>query len=116
MKFPERNLNQTAVYWASPQPDGYGGYTYDDPIEISCRWVDSVKVVKDKNGEEIVCRAEVQVDRDVDEGGVLYLGSLGDLTEQQKNNPKLVDGAFEIKRFDKIPDVKGKKYFRKVYL
>ena len=36
----QKFLNQTAVYWANPVPDGLGGYTYDDPEEVKVRWTD----------------------------------------------------------------------------
>jgi len=74
--FPNRNLNQTAVYWASPMPDGYGGFTWDDPVEIDCRWEGSTKLIKRANGEQIACMAEVQINQDVEENGMLYLGDL----------------------------------------
>lgn len=119
--FPNRNLNQTAVYWASPVPDGYGGFTWDDPIEIDCRWVNSTKViltraVRGGGGEEIICQAEVQVNQDLDEQGMLYLGSLDDLDSGEEADPVTISTAYTIKRFDKVPTIKGNRFFRKAYL
>lgn len=114
--FPNRNLNQTAVYWGNPQNDGYGGFTYDTPVEISCRWEDSTKIITDSNGREIVSQAEVHVNQDVDEKGLLYLGTLDDLDSDEESDPITIASAFEIKRFDKIPNLKATAYYRKAYL
>lgn len=116
MGFPERNLNQTAVYWGSPVPDGYGGRTYDDPVEIPCRWVNTTEVITDGKGNEIVCRAEVQVSQDLDEQGTLYLGTLEDLDSDEEADPTKILGAYRIKRFDKTPTIKGTSFYRKAYL
>jgi len=116
MGFPNRNLNQTAVYWGSPTNDGYGGFTWATPVEISCRWVDSTRVISDNRGREMVSRAEVQVGQDVDEQGMLYLGSLSDLSEDQKSDPTLVNNAYQIMRLDKVPTMNGLAYFRMAYL
>ena len=116
MAFPERNLNQICVYWASPVSDGYGTFTWTTPVEIPCRWMDSNKVIVNKDGVEIVTQAEVQVAQALNEQGILYLGKLADLTDAQKSNPKLKDGTRPILRFDVVPTMKGTKFFRKAYL
>ena len=119
-RFPERHLNQTAVYWASPTSDGRGGFTYTDPTEIDCRWVDKTELISGlrgvQPGQEIISTSQVQVKQDLDEGGVLYLGSLTDLTAEQKTNPMTISIAYKIKQFKKIPTMKSGRYFRKVYL
>lgn len=114
--FLARNLKQVAVYWSNPVENGYGGFTWNDPIEIDCRWVDTTEVILSSNGIQIVCRAKVQVAQDLDEQGVLYLGYLQNLTDSQQADPTTVDGAYKIKRFDKIPSVRGDKFYRKAYL
>jgi len=114
--FPNKQLNQTAVYWASPTQDGYGGFTWSSPVEIDCRWQNSTKVITTGNGDEIVCKAIVYVNQDVDEEGMLYLGDLDDLDSGQEADPMTVDGAYKILRFDKSPTVRGDAYLRKVYL
>lgn len=115
-RFPNRNLKQTAVYWGAPVPDGYGGFSYADPVEISCRWVDTVEMITDSRGNEIVCRATVQVSQDLDEQGILYLGSLEDLDSSEEVDPQTISLAYSIKRFDKTPTIKATGYFRMAYL
>lgn len=113
--FPDRNLNQTAVYWGAPVADGYGGTTFDDPIEIPCRWQSSTKTVTTFLGELKIVNAEVQVDRDLEEQGMLLLGSLDDLDSGDYNDPTNA-GARPIVRFDKVPTIKADAMFRKAYV
>ena len=116
-KFLRKLSVQTAVYWGTPVNDGYGGYTYAAPVEIAVRWEGSTKVITTSKGMEYVSRAEVIVNQDVDEEGYLYLGTLSDLTEAQKADPKLVNGAWKIIRFDKIPMIfKTDEFIRRVFL
>ena len=114
--FPNRNLNQKAVYWSNPTPNGYGGFDYDDPIELDCRWVERTQVVTDSKGHEIVSRASVQVNYDLDEQGLLWLGELDDLDSAGYENPETISDAYVIKRFDKTPTIKADAYFRIAYL
>jgi len=108
---------QTAVYWGTPTPGGFGKMTFAEPEERDCRWDDVTKVVTAANGEQIVCRAIVLLTQDVDEQGMLYLGSLDDLDPAQEDDPYSVAGAYEIKRFDKSPMVMSTTEFvRKAYL
>ncbi len=68
------------------------------------------------DGNEKVCRAEIQVNQDISEEGMLFLGDLDDLDSSQEDDPKAVDNAYAVLRFDKIPTVKADAFFRKVYL
>lgn len=117
IKFVESVCVQTAVYWGAPEPDGYGGTTYGDPIEIDCRWDDSTKLIRNNNGEEIASKAEVLVTQDLDNEGYLYLGSLDDLDSDQLDSPEDVKGAYKIQRIDKNPLFRSSSEFvRMVYL
>lgn len=125
--FITRKLKQTAVYWGSPQEDGYGGKTYDDPIEIRCRWEDSVQVVSASNGEEIISRAVVFTDTDLEENGLLYLGTMEDLISSsgESSGEVLIDSLSDelqkqihlIRRPDKAPSLNiPTEFLRVVYL
>ncbi len=113
--FTEHNLRQKAVYWGAPIADGYGGFSWADPIEISCRWEDLVSTVIGKLGSATVSQSRVQVARDLEEEGMLFLGTLNDLDSGDFNDP-VSAGAFVIIRFDKIPNIKGTAFFRRAYL
>jgi len=120
----KRQCKQVCVYWGSPTEDGFGGKTFADPVEIYCRWEDMHQIVTDAKGAEITSRALVFVLQDVDEEGMLFLGTLETLYDDYAtdssaggiNSPETIEGAYVIKRFQKTPDLKGAGYLRKAYL
>jgi len=117
IKFVESVCVQTACYWGNPVSDGYGGTTYDTPVEISCRWDGNTQLVTNNQGEEVVSKAEILLTQDVDEGGLLFLGDLDDLTPAEEAAPETVDTAWKIIRFDKTPLFQSTDEFvRKAYL
>jgi len=108
---------QTAVYWGGPENDGYGGFTWDEPVEIDVRWDEVSELVTDAKGQEVVSKAKVIVAQDVDLNGILFLGELTDLDSDQEGDPLTVDGAYPIIRVDKIPaPLSTDDFFRMVYL
>lgn len=138
-----RTCKQKAVYWGSPTEDGFGGKTFADPVEIACRWEDMQQIVTDAKGNEITSRALVFVLQDVDEEGMLYLGTLAaldiildelltadnvDITADNETitadasiaplpNPMTIEGAYIIKRFQKTPALRNTtEFLRKAYL
>src|SRR4030042_623533 len=104
-----RGCKQTAVYWGTPVEDGYGGKTFADPVEISCRWEASTEILVNTAGAEFSSRAKVYLTQDVEEEGWLYLGELDDL-DSNPDNPREVDDAYEIRRFDKTPCIHSVNY------
>lgn len=112
MSFPDNQLNQKCVYWGNPVNDGYGSYTFDDPVELDCRWVNTTDVVIDAKGNEVVTRASVQLSQDVVYLGRLWLGELDDL---DSDADPMVLGR-QIIRFDKTPTVKADAWHRMAYL
>lgn len=119
---------QTAVYWGNPVNDGYGGKTFDDPVELlpptnGVRWEETTQVITNNQGKEIVSKAKILLCQDVDEEGYLFLGTLDDLSDSSGDSsgayydPLQIEGAYEIKRFDKTPMVrKTNQFVRTVYL
>jgi hypothetical protein len=113
--FPNRNLKQDALYWGSPSASGWGGSDWDDPVEIKCRWELRQEVFRNAQGDEVHSQAIVYLSQDLDIGGYLRLGDLDDISSDTET-PDEVDGAFEIRGFAKIPNVKGTKFVRKAWL
>ena len=123
-----RSLKQKAVYWGNPQNDGYGGFTYDDPVEIDCRWEDSTQVfdANDDKGTKFISRAIVFVNIDADYLGRLYLGTLLSLQNYldssegsyiDPNSIEIVGTAYIIRRFEKVPELRSSiKFVRIIYL
>ena len=105
---------QDAIYWASPQPDGFGGFTYGDPQEIKVRWEDKTQVVIGADGKEVTSGAELLVNLDLDLESRVMLGSLDDVGSD--DTPEGL-GAREIVRFEKIPMVmQTNDFVRKAYV
>lgn len=108
-------LNQTAVYWERLGPDGYGGYDWEDPVEIDVRWEQSSDVYTDAMGETRNCNAKVFLGQDIKVGDYLYLGDLDDITSAS-GPPASMEEAVSVKRFDKIPDLAGTEFLRRAWL
>jgi len=102
-------MKQTAVYWGPPVEDGDGGWTFPDPVEISCRW-DSVEgKVVDPKTHDVLNNSSVMVDRDVEVNGYLYFGALSEVTGL---SPETVVGAHKIVGFQKNPDLRAREFLR----
>ena len=118
--FIARLCTQKCVYWGTPVEDGYGGKTFADPVEISCRWEDTIELVSrvgSRLGEEVVSQARVYITQDVDEQGYLYLGTLDDLDSDEETDPTTIEKAYSIVRFDKVPAMRStNEFLRKAYL
>jgi hypothetical protein len=121
MSLIEDMLIQKAVYWPLGSADSggrdfddYGQPVYATPVEIDCRWHDKNTELILADGTQTVSRSLVFVDRDVVLGGVLWLGELADVA--YADDPKANDGAWEIIKFDKIPDMDGEEFVRKAFL
>jgi len=116
-----RMLRQTAVYWP-PQSSDNSGEHFDNygvpqvsaPIEIDCRWEDVVEEFVTSDGTQQLSNAKVYVDRDLSVGGILMLGEIADITDP--TNIKDNDGAWEIRRFDKLPNFKASEFLRTAFL
>jgi len=119
----ERNCSQLCVYWGNPKNDGRGGYTFDEPVELACKWEEMKQLVTDSKGNTITSRATVYLTIDVEEEGMLYNGTLDDIYDEYESSsnaiddPRKIKGAFVIKKFDKIPALGSDSVFlRKAYL
>jgi hypothetical protein len=113
-KFIKKIAVQTAVYWGNPVNDGYGGYTYDAPVEIKCRWEEKVRTIADVFGEYRLSKATVLVNDPLDYNGYLYLGTLAEvnaMTGVTTSKPKTIPMAFAIIAYDKIPLIKSTTQF-----
>ena len=117
-KMLAKRLTQTAVYWANPVNDGYGKYTFDDPIEINCRWEDKLQVLTEgPNDEKLISRSIVFVDRVMKINEVLWLGSLDDLDSSQEADPTVISDMSIVKRYEGTPALGSTtEFMHKVFL
>lgn len=111
---------QKAVYWPfltdSSQRvlhTAYGKQQFDLPVEIDCRWEDVSEQYLDSQGNIRISKSVVYADRLMDAGEYLMLGSLSDVAD---NDPLKNPNAFEIKRFDSIPNLKNTEILLMAYL
>ena len=127
--FISKSLNQTVVYWGSSVSNGRGGYTYDPPVEIACRWEERSEVRSSDDGEEYISKAVVYLEDDVVKNGMLYLGTLQDIIDLDAGDsadsagtvyllaPHDIDNAYLIKDFEKTPALNSTtEFMRKAYL
>lgn len=123
-KIVEKFCVETAVYWGNPVNDGYGGFTYDTPVEIDCRWENKTEMdigwlSTGFPGNIRLSKASVLVTEDLDLNGVLWRGTLDTLndTYDDISDPKIISEAYAIHRVDKIPMVfKTDEFVRTVWL
>ena len=121
MRILTKMLKQTCVYWEPASADSggddfddYGQPIVTDPVELGCRWEDTNEEFTAPDGTRRVCRAKVDVESDVKVGGILMLGEIADITDSV--DIKENDGAWEIRKFDKLPTLDATKFLRTCYL
>lgn len=101
--FVSKQLNQTMVYWPSPVNDGYGGKTFGVPVEVPARCEYRIERAINAMGNEVLSKAFVYLEQEVEEGAFLYLGSLSDIDADGLVNPSTVKGSMIVLTFLKIP-------------
>lgn len=114
INFIDKISVQDAIYWGNPQPDGYGGKTFADPVEIKVRWANKISLITGNNGKQETANVEVITNEDLDTGGYLKLGTLSDLNSSGVD-PLEVDGAYEIVLKEKVPLIKSSTEFVRTY-
>lgn len=114
MSLIKRMRKQQAVWWSrNPTPDQSGNHTFAAPVEIKCRWEDIVKQFRDSQGEMQLSSALVYVDREMELGDRLMKGEMPTDVEADPMEEPL---AFEIKRFEKLPNLRNKETLLTAYL
>ena len=116
--FNKRFLKQNAIYWGTPVNDGYGAYTFNDPIEIKCRWEYKQELFISTNGVEQHSVAKVFVEQELEVEGYLMLGTLDDLDSVTNDPYDLPTGftAYQIKGYSNISSISNKNTLKKVWL
>ena len=123
MDYMDWFANQKCVYWPPESTESASADAYDDygkpkvslqPVEIDCRWSDKVEKFINAAGDDVMSNAIVLVTQDIEVGGILMLGEITDIVDEQviKNNPN----TWEIRRFDKTPDIDATEVLGKVFL
>lgn len=95
---------QKAVYWKRGEPDEFGKFGFEDPVEIDCRWEGQVGSVRNEKGELVSSKGTVYVDRK------MYLGDMlkqGEMDSDTPVDPSGQPEIFEIQGFEEIPNFKA---------
>ena len=104
-------MKQKCVYWGNPQNDGKGGFTFDAPIEIDCRWDDKLELKEDYDGNKFSSQAQVLVGIDIPRRSYMANYTLAALTTLATangydiNDPREFPNVFIVIQFEKIPMV-----------
>lgn len=111
MSLITRMRRQVALYWAPKGNDLFNSDTFDEPIEIACRWEDTQKEIIAANGEKKLTSAIVYVDRELKVGGVL---AKRDGTENQHTPDK--NTRQRIVAFGSMPNLRNTESLLTAYL
>ncbi len=103
--------SQEATYWGGAVPSGTGGYTYDAPVTVLVRWEERTEQFTNEVGDLEISNAVVWVSQDMNVNEYL---ALGDHTATA--DPDLIPGAYIIRRYMRIPDLRSLQSERRVYL
>jgi len=103
---------QDAVYWPPGAYDGYGQPTLGTAVAIKCRWEDVAEQFLDSDQQEQISNARVYVDRTVELGGMLWLGDIS----SAPSDPRTDDDAWEIRKYESIPNFKATEFLKSVLL
>jgi|SRR6185503_9148913 len=104
---------QKAVWWRRTVVDAYGSYSFAGPIEIAVRWDDAAVEFLDPLGEKQTSRSVVYTDRVMTPGDRLMLG---ELDSETPDNPLSITTTFEIRRFDRTPNLRATETLFTAYL
>lgn len=103
-----RDRPQKMVYWPQEGFNAFGEYVAGNPEEISVRVEQDILLQSELSKHTDEVAYEINVDKDTPIGGLLYFGELTDLELGSS-----VD-VYQISRFNKVPDVKGRKFDRRL--
>ena len=103
---------QDAVYWPPGAYDGFGQPTMGAAVGIKCRWEEVAEQFLDAEQQQQLSNARVYVDQTVELGGMLWLGLLASAPA----DPTLDDDAWEIRKYESIPNFKATEFLKSALL
>lgn len=106
-----RNLRQEVTHWPVTGSDGYGGFTFGTPVTLDARWETRREVITNFDLEEVISKAIVYLDEDINEGDYL---ALGDYTSEA--DPTEVAGAYRVQQFGSVTDLRNVRSLQKAWL
>ena len=106
-----RKLNQDVTHWPITGSDGYGGFTFGDPDLLQGRWEDRTELFINADNETVQSRAVVYLLHDVANGDFLSQGD-----QRTVPNPGTLSGAYRIRNYGKVTDLRAVQSLRKAWL
>lgn len=114
MSVIKKMRKQAAILWTrKTEPDDFGKFGFNEPVQIKCRWDEKTGTVVGKTGEIMSGMDTVYVDREVRLGDKLKKGSMDSTTP---DDPLTDKEAFEIEGIENIPNFKAKEFLHIAYL
>lgn len=111
MTWLTKNLKQVVTLWETNGTfDANGQPNFNAPIQITARWEDEEVTVKNSRGEEKEAKTAVYIDRTIQEGSYLFLGS------SVSADPRTVAGARPVTAFSSVPSLDATKFERIAFL
>jgi hypothetical protein len=100
-----RMRQQVCVWWKMTGTDEFGAPVFEAPVEITCRWEwKRMKVVMPRY-ETFTSKAKVYVERPIEVGDYLYLGSLSEIAGE--TDPRVIKDAVRVKKYGEISNLRG---------
>jgi len=125
MSIITKMLRMDGVYWPPQGSDDNGQPVWGNPVALKVRWEASAVEFINPDGRAEMSKALVYVSADVEVGGVLWLAVTPTVangappplqqiapSKQPYDNPD----AAEVRRFDKLPDLKCRRFLRTAYI
>lgn len=106
-----RNMHQEATYWSPLANDGFGGMTFNTPIEILCRWQNDAVLFRDTEGREVTSSSIVYPNQELAVRGYLALGD-----QTATPDPRDLADAFEIRQVGQSPSLDATRVLFKAFL
>lgn len=114
MSIISKMRKQKAVWWQrSSTPNSHGRYSYEEPVEIDCRWDDAMQEFVGSAGEVLTSKSVVYPDRELAPGDMLQEGEIDSNTP---TDPREEDGPALVRGTAKTPNLRATETLYTAYL
>lgn len=104
-----RELRQTITRWPYEGSNGFGGFSFGAPVTMRGRWEDRTELFTTPQGREVVSRAVIYLEKDVEVGDYVAQG------DHSSELDPIAAGGYQVERFDRITDLRGLRTIRKAF-
>lgn len=111
MSIETRHLKDTITHWPVAGSDGYGGFTFGSAVALSARWEERSELFITPSGEEEVSAVIAYTSTNIAIGDYLANGD-----ETATADPSGVSGAYRVRQYSKVPDLRSLNSIRKSFL